>query len=81
MSSSSRDVTVTSVLTLTLDATVAVGTYPIVVHGNAEGQEEKTVDISFVVAAASGVRGSHALGPAPAAGSLALASRGGQGTR
>ena len=41
----------TSVLTLTLDSTVVVGTYTIVVRGNAAGQDEKTVEITLVVAA------------------------------
>jgi hypothetical protein len=43
------------VLTLTLDSTVVVGTYTIVVRGNAAGQDEQTVEITLVVAASSGV--------------------------
>jgi uncharacterized membrane protein len=56
----------TSVLTLTLAATVVVGTYTIVVHGNATGQDEQTVEITLVVAAASGVRSNQAVGRRPA---------------
>ena len=52
-----------SVMTVTLDATAVPGTYPIVVHGTADGQDEKTLDISLVVGAASGVGSRQAFGP------------------
>ena len=52
--SAARDTTVTSVLTLTVDSAVAAGTHTIVVAGNSEGQDEKTVSLSLVVGTPSG---------------------------
>ena len=47
-----QDVQTTSVLTLTVGGTVAVQNYPLVIHGTAEGQTEKTTNLTLTVTAA-----------------------------
>ena len=48
----SKDVQTTSVLTLTVGAGATAGDHPLVIHGNAEGQTEKTVNLTLTVNAA-----------------------------
>lgn len=50
-SSSSRDVQTQSVMTLTVAGSVAVNTYPIVIHGTAQGQTGQTTNVTLNVTA------------------------------
>jgi uncharacterized membrane protein len=47
-----QDVQTTSVLTLTVGAGATAGDHPLVIHGNAQGQTEKTVNLTLTVNAA-----------------------------
>jgi uncharacterized membrane protein len=47
-----QDVQTSSVLTLTVGAGATAGDHPLVIHGNAQGQTEKTVNLTLTVTAA-----------------------------
>lgn len=53
-SSSSRDVQTQSTMTLNVAGSVAVNTYPIVIHGTATGQTEQTTNVTLNVTAPPG---------------------------